>query len=141
MSFAHVERALVEPQIPRMVELFSPDFYIDADSAVAAVRSRRLFNLMHLTSGIKVDLIVRKDSEYRQLEFDRRLRVQIGHVDTWIVSREDLVLSKLEWARESDSDLQRKDVVTLLDGSLDWTYLREWAGRLGVADMLDRLRP
>jgi hypothetical protein len=41
-----------------------------------------------------VDLIVRKSAEYRQLEFARRQPVAIAGVRTWIVSREDLILSK-----------------------------------------------
>ena len=60
--------------------------------------SERMFNLMHLESGVKVDLIIRKSSEFRQVEFARRLPVAIAGVRTWIVSREDLVLSKLVWA-------------------------------------------
>jgi len=44
---------------------FSADFYIDADAVSAAIENERLFNTMHLSSGIKVDLIVRKSSEYR----------------------------------------------------------------------------
>lgn len=43
-------------------------------------KAQRMFNLMHLSSGIKVDLIVRKSSEYRQLEFDRRRPVDLAGV-------------------------------------------------------------
>ena len=98
-----------------------------------------MFNLMHYASGIKVDLIVRKDSEYRQVEFERRKPVELAGVSTWITSREDLILSKLVWAREANSELQKRDVRTLLDDSVDWPYLREWAAKLGVNDMLEEV--
>jgi hypothetical protein len=52
------------------------------------------------------------------------------------VSREDLVLSKLVWAKDSGSELQRRDVRTLLDDSMDRAYLDRWAARLGVAEAL-----
>jgi hypothetical protein len=132
--------ALAEPQVPRLVEIFSPDFYVDAEAAAAAVRTRRMFNLMHLDTGIKVDLIVQKDSPYRRAEFERRRAVRLGHVETWIVSREDLILSKLEWARASNSELQRRDAAALLDGPLDETYLQTWAENLGVDDLLRGLK-
>ncbi len=45
---------------------FAADFYIDADTARAAVLAERMFNLMHLESGVKVDFIVRKSTEFRQ---------------------------------------------------------------------------
>jgi hypothetical protein len=119
-----------------VVSLLSPDFYIDADSVRSAVASQRLFNLMHLSTGIKVDLIVKKDSEYRHVEFERRRQVRIGDISTWIVSCEDLILSKLEWARESGSELQRRDVKSLLHLSMDRAYLQDWASQLGLAETL-----
>ncbi len=132
--------ALEGRDVGAVVTAFSPDFYIDADDVRSAVSSQRLFNLMHLASGIKVDLIVRKDSEYRRGEFQRRREVAISGVETWIVSREDLILSKLVWATESDSELQRRDVRSLLGESVDDAYLQRWAGPLGVAELLARLR-
>jgi hypothetical protein len=129
--------ALLDRDVPKLVEAFSADFYIDEDAARSAVRSQRMFNLMHLGSAIKVDLIVRKDSEYRQVEFARREAVELAGVHTWITSREDLILSKLVWARDSQSEMQMRDVRTLLDDSVDWTYLRHWAPKLDVTAMLE----
>jgi hypothetical protein len=128
--------SLQEDDVAGIVALLSSDFYVDADSVRSAVLSQRLFNLMHLATSIKVDLIVRKSSEYRQVEFARRQAVQIHGVNTWIVSREDLILSKLVWAKDSGSELQRRDVRSLLDESMDRSYLAKWAERLGVAEAL-----
>lgn len=122
-----------------LVAAFSDEFYIDADAVRSAIVSQRLFNLMHYASGIKVDCIVRKSSEYRLTEFARRRRVALADVQTWIVSREDLILSKLVWARDASSELQRRDVRQLLDGPVDIDYLRHWAPGLGVADLLQQL--
>jgi hypothetical protein len=131
--------SLNEDDVGGLVAVLSPDFYVDADAVRTAVISQRLFNLMHLGTSIKVDLIVRKGSEYRQVEFARRQPVEIGGVKTWIVSREDLILSKLVWAKESASEMQRRDVRSLLDESMDRTYLDRWAVRLGVAEVLAEL--
>lgn len=128
--------SLCEDDVAGIVALLSPDFYIDAESARSAVISQRLFNLMHLATSIKVDVIVRKGAEYRQVEFARRQPVHMHGVRTWIVSREDLILSKLVWAKDSGSELQHRDVRTLLDASMDRAYLVHWAARLGVAEVL-----
>ena len=79
--------SLGEHEIEPLVEVFASDFYVDADDVRSAVVSQRQFNLMHLASGIKVDLIVRKASEYRQVEFARRRAVTFAGVKTWIVTR------------------------------------------------------
>lgn len=131
--------AVVVPQVDRLVAAFSADFYIDEDAVRDAVQAQRMFNLMHLASGIKVDLIVRKDSEYRQVEFGRRKPVELAGVSTWITSREDLILSKLVWARDAGSELQKRDVKTLIDDSVDRPYLREWSAKLGVVDLLEEV--
>ena len=133
--------ALGEEDVSGIVATLSPDFYIDADSVRSAVLSQRLFNLMHLATSIKVDLIVRKSSEYRQVEFARRQPVQMHGVKTWIVSREDLILSKLAWAKDSGSELQLRDVRTLVDRTMDRPYLERWAARLGVSEALKELAP
>ena len=129
--------ALRPQDVEHVVADFAIDFYIDADIAMAAVASERLFNLMHFGSGIKIDLIVRKSSEYRLVEFSRRRRVAMGAIETWIVSREDLILSKLVWARDSASELQLRDVKQLSAGPVDAGYLRGWAPLLGVESLLE----
>ena len=127
---------LRDVDVDRLVATFATDFYIDPDAARAAVKAQRLFNLLHLDSGIKVDFIVRKDTTYRLTEFSRLRAVELGRVQTWIASREDLILSKLVWVREADSELQRRDVRALLAGPLDREYLEQWAAKLDVAKLL-----
>lgn len=125
--------------VPSIVAALSADFYIDADDVRSAVQSQRLFNLMHNATGIKVDLIVRKGAEYRQVEFARRKQIEIGGVRTWIVSREDLILSKLVWAKETNSELQRRDVENLMDNDVDRQYVNYWAERLKITDLLKEI--
>jgi hypothetical protein len=131
--------ALALDDVEALLNAFSRDFYIDADTIRTAIQNERLFNMMHLSSGIKVDLIVRKSSQYRLTEFARRQCVTVGTVPTWIVSREDLILSKLVWSLETGSDLQLRDVRQLLTGPIDVNYLNRWAPVVGVETPLREL--
>ena len=80
--------ALNENEVDALVAAFESDFYIDADAARTAVLLERMFNLMHLESGVKVDLIIRKSSEFRQVEFARRQQVTITNgLHTWASQR------------------------------------------------------
>lgn len=126
--------------IDRFVNLFSPDYYISRAAVAEAITRRRMFNLIHQPSVIKVDCIVRRDSPFRQLEFERRRRRVVEGCELWIVSREDLVLSKLEWAKDSRSEMQLGDVRQLLATGCDDAYLDEWSATLGVADLLGSCR-
>jgi len=88
---------------------------------------------------IKFDCIVLKNHEYRREEFARRRRINLGDFQTWIVTREDLILSKLYWARESKSELQLRDVRNLLSPDCDMTYLFNRAESLGVKPLLEEI--
>lgn len=121
----------------KLIGLFSADFYIDADSVSRALDDASMFNLVHLDSVVKVDMIVRKDSPYRQTEFERRQRIDLGDFSLWIVSKEDLILSKLVWAKPSKSELQLRDVRNLIASGADVEYLRQWASTLSVQSQLE----
>lgn len=79
---------------------------------------------------------MRKESPYRLQEFARRRRVTLDNFAVWIVSKEDLILSKLVWAKDSGSELQLRDVRSLLAGEIDLVYLERWAAELSVAQEL-----
>ena len=87
-------------------ELFQHDFYVDREAVRKAIAQRGIFNIIHATSVIKVDFVVRKESPYRREEFARRRRVSIEGQDLSIVAPEDLVISKLDWARDTRSEVQ-----------------------------------
>lgn len=118
-------------------------FYVDADSAREALRRRSQFNAIDTRYACKIDLVVRRDRPFSQTEFDRRVTVDLtfGRAIS-IVTPEDAVLSKLEWARKSgDSEKQLADAAGVLDinPSLDRVYIGRWAQELGVTDLWLRL--
>jgi len=126
----------------RIVSLFEEDCYIDQDGVGEAVARRGMFNIIHNEWIIKADFIVRKDSEYRKVEFGRRRTVDIEGSPVAVVAPEDLILSKLCWARDAESRIQEEDARHLARSGIgmDWTYLEKWADFLGVRDLLERAR-
>jgi len=80
---------------------------------------------------------VRKETPYRQEEFARRSAVDIDGVTMWLVTAEDLLLSKLAWAAESRSEIQLQDVRNLIRSvaDLDWTYIERWADALTLGEV------
>jgi hypothetical protein len=53
-----------------------------------------------------------------------------------IVSKEDLIISKLAWAKDSHSEFQLRDVKSLLEAGYDDAYLTEWTSKLGLTNLL-----
>jgi hypothetical protein len=114
-------------------------FYVPSDETIL---SDSQFNVIETSSGWKLDVMARRDRPFSVVEFDRRRRVTLIGVDTFIASAEDVMLSKLEWAKMSGSERQLGDVQSILavqGEALDFAYLRKWAADLAVSDTLERL--
>jgi hypothetical protein len=119
-----------------VVALFENDYYVPRNAVRRALENQTLFNVIHSESIFKVDCIIRKDTEYRRLEFERRQRVEVDDVEIWIVSKEDLIISKLIWAQDSHSDFQLRDVRNLLKTGYDADYLEKWTRKLLLDELL-----
>jgi len=120
----------------RVSELFATDYYVSEEAVRAAISDHRMFNLFNLSRLVKVDLIVLRDEEFQRHEFARRARRELGGIAAWVISKEDLILSKLVWAAPSESAFQLRDVRKLLASGADEAYLRQWSIRLGVEVLL-----
>jgi hypothetical protein len=133
---------LSERDVDRVTLLFQQEYYIDRDMVQRAVRDHAMFNMIHNALVVKVDCVVRKETEYRREEFARRRAITVADLQVFIVSPEDLILSKLDWAKESRSQMQLDDVRNLLRSvqGLDTEYLNRWADRLGLTTLYQEVR-
>ncbi len=127
--------AIAPEDVDRVVALFRPQYYVSEESIREALVNESIFNLIHQDSVIKMDCIVRKRSEYRRVEFERRQRISILDFTTFIVSKEDLIISKLFWAKDSHSEIQLGDVKNLLATGYDAAYLQRWTRELGLDNL------
>jgi len=134
-------------QIPNLTRALKDQFYIDENAVARAVSTRTSVNLVHLATGVKVDLFVKGTTPFDASEFSRRVLVRLGDErpqDVYVKSAEDTVLRKLLWFRLGGevSDRQWQDVlgiVSVQGDRLDVDYLTRSANALGVRDLLDRV--
>jgi len=127
-------------KIPSLCAAFpAPEFYLSEPAARDAIVRRFQFNILHPASGLKLDVMIPADTEFARSEASRIKRISSeGEYSAWFGSPEDVLLSKLVYYRLSGgtSDKHLRDIagmMKLLGGNLDRTYIREWAGKLGVA--------
>lgn len=131
--------AVVFKDLETLPKIFGEDFYFSPDAAYEAVLRQSCFNVIHNDSLIKIDFMIRKREDYRLVEFERRQQIEVQGSFLWIVSKEDLILSKLDWARDSQSQRQLADVENLLATGADLNYLQTWSQKLNLIDMLTRV--
>lgn len=130
-------------QIKRLTIGLSERCYVSETAARDAVQQRTMFNAVDLRTGIKVDLIIRKQRPFSVTEFQRRQPAVLSGVTAFVASAEDCILSKLEWAKLGASDRQYNDALKIaqvsgVDG-LDLAYLQRWAKELDIDDLVQRL--
>lgn len=107
------------------------------------VGHRSIGGIIHRTEITRADLIFGRADPWSRSAMARRRRIDhpvLGR--TWIIAPEDLVLAKLEWSDGGASELQVRDVrsIVRLNDDLDWDYLRRYAADLGIADLLESIR-
>ena len=128
--------AIGQEDVDRVAVLFRPDYYVSEENIRESIAHESIFNLIHQESVIKVDCLIRKSSQYRLAEFERRQKIAIDDFITFIVTKEDLIISKLSWAKDSHSEIQLGDVRNLLATGYDIDYLHRWTRELGLNILL-----
>lgn len=131
-----------------LVRELEKHFYIDEGQIRSAIQHSRSFNLIHYRSSYKFDIFPLAPDRYQQAQFARRKYEHTSlftgePLELAVASPEDVVLSKLLWYHQGgeSSDQQWKDVLGVIavqGPKLDLAYLREWAGYLGIRNLVDR---
>lgn len=116
-----------------------PDFYVSEEAALRAVADGGQFNILHPSSGLKVDVIVAGQSPFDRSRLARIVRVapDRGHA-AWFASPEDVIIKKLAYYHEGGSDKHLRDIAGVLKVSgdrLDRAYIADWTERLGLREI------
>lgn len=123
-------------QIKDFIKAFDfPDYYCPPFEVIQdEVMRRGSFNLIHQDSGVKIDIVLNKNSEISKSELSRRHKVEIiPGLETYIATPEDVILKKLEFYREGGSEKHLLDVREILSfTNVDFSYLEKWATQLNL---------
>ena len=115
------------------IENFKEGYYCDSDSIKDAIKHSGVFNIIDHSSGFKADFVVLKDQPFRQMEFKRKNIIEFLEMKVFVVTAEDLLLSKLIWIQDFQSNLQIEDIKNLKQlTSLDIDYIKFWLQKLNL---------
>ena len=132
---------ITQSSVEKFLEALKDDeIYFPADEARRAAVVGGSFNVLHTTTGGKVDIFVCSlANKFEVSRLDRRVKLDVLGVSTWVATPEDVVLSKLLWRAETRSETQWRDCIEIAASQkLDHDYLKFWASYLGIsADVED----
>jgi hypothetical protein len=122
----------------------SARYYADARDVEESLRKGLICNLIDLETARKVDFHPLKPEPFELSFFNRRRKVVYSGVEVWFPSAEEAILSKLVWARVTgDGEKHLYDasrVYRLQYERLDLGYIDEWAAKLHLSDLLERVK-
>lgn len=135
-------------QIPEFCRAFpAPDFYLSEDAVREAVQQHAQFNIIHPSSGLKIDVIIPQDTSFNRSRFARAKRIKPAEdYEASFASVEDVIIKKMEYFRQAGSEKHLRDIsgVLKISGSeVNRDYIADWAVKMGLESIwkaiLDRL--
>ncbi len=116
-----------------MQEFPSDRYYADEQQALQALSNQSQFNVIDFATGWKVDFIIAQDSAYSRSALARRMRIDLAGASVYVAAPEDVLISKLQWAKLGESDRQLRDAAGIISTQgtrLDLPYVERWVREL-----------
>ncbi len=121
-----------------------PEFYLNEESVLDALRQKHMFNLIHGAEGDKVDFWILTDDPFDHSRFSRRASVKAFGLQLHVSTPEDTILAKLSWAKESGgSEKHFRDALRVYEihrKFLDLKYVTEWSSNLSVSEYWEKIQ-
>jgi hypothetical protein len=122
------------------------EFYADEDHIRLSIGYGRSFNVIHMPTAFKVDVFpATEDFHFAQLERATSATFDFfgEQITCRVVAPEDVLLAKLRWFRIGGETSERQwndigGVISVSHANLDLPYLRNWAAKLRVSDLLEQ---
>jgi hypothetical protein len=135
----------------RIVELplaFPPEsFYCPPPEVIRVETDRERrghFNVIHMETGFKADFYPAGDDPLHAWGMAHRKTIDMEGTPVQLAPPEYVILRKLEYYREGGSEKHLRDIAGMWRTKglrLDEHVLAEWAGRLGLENVLAKAKP
>ena len=116
-----------------------PEFYLSEPAVRDAVQRKRQFNVIHPTSGNKVDFMLERADPWGRNQLARRQATQIfPDRIAYLASPEDVILGKMLYYGEGGSEKHLRDITGILrvnGDQVDRHYVADFAEQLGVSEI------
>jgi hypothetical protein len=127
-----------------LLAAFPPDDFYRSEAAIReAIRTSSQFNVIHPSSGNKIDFILPRVDEWATVRMARRRPVRLlPDRDVMTAAPEDVILGKLWYFSEGGGDRHLRDIAGILRVSGDGVNRAEverWASKLGYLELWQQI--
>ncbi len=115
------------------------EFYFSEDAAGKAVKNKGQFNVIHPSTGFKIDFVIRRNEPFDDSRFNRIKRLKAaGDTVASFASPEDVIIKKMQYYKMGGSEKHLRDITGILKVSkemIDYCYIENWATKLELSDV------
>ncbi len=123
---------LIDKRVDEFITLF-PDSYFNKDTIKEEIKRQGMFNIIDHHTGFKIDFILRKDTDYFKQAFEKRQRIKEMDIELWVIRLDDLIIAKIIWIQQYQSEKQMVDIENLLlNPTKDLVYIKNWCDKLNL---------
>lgn len=115
------------------------DFTLDLQLSFETVTGTYRQIVRHRLTSFKIELVLLSADGHDQERFARRKMEHLFGRTVWLLSAEDVIVSKLRWARHKDEE-DIFNVMSVQRERLDWAYIESWCNRHGTLALMEKLR-
>ena len=141
---ADIVIAIEDSTLDRLAGSLVPGLHIQPQTSFETVTGTIRHIIEVEGSPFIIELFGWSDDPHDQARMARRLRVRVLDRHTWVLTAEDVVITKLRWGQHAHRSKDIKDarnVLAVRQGELDMDYIRHWCAEHGTTTILDRLLP
>ena len=130
-------------QFSQLMTALGSSFRRDPQVQFETVTGTKKILVEEVESGFEIEFFELSDDPHDQERFARRRRLSVLGRDAWILSPEDVLVTKLNWlhraARKKDlPDVE--NVISVQGDALDWPYIESWCDKHGSRPLLEKIR-
>jgi hypothetical protein len=127
--------------LDRLFNALTDMFDVDPQASFETVTGTLRHILVAKDGKFKVEIFQLSDDAHDQERFRRRLTIDYPSLKARvsILTAEDVIITKLRWARSKDLD-DIRDVMAVQGDDLDWNYVHHWTAIHDTRAKLDEIR-
>ncbi len=123
---------LTDNRVDEFTALF-PDSYFNKNTIKSEIKKQGMFNIIDNQTGFKIDFIIRKETEYFKQAFANRQKIKELNTDIWVISLNDLIIAKIIWIQDYQSEKQVMDIENLLiNPGINKDYIKKWCDKMNL---------
>ena len=129
-------------KLAELTAVLGADFVLDPQWRFETITGTQRAILRERETEFIIELFRHSNEPHDRERFARRKPLSIRGRTAWVLSPEDVVITKLHWLLLADRKkdyIDVQNVIAVRGGALDWSYVESWCDRHGSRKLLEQI--